>query len=55
MMTEAEQYKTDSSNACDVQIMRADVFECIELLRLAYFDDSDQVNDLIEKLESAIK
>ena len=54
-LTENEQYKLDSFNACDVQIMRADVLECIDLLKLAYFDDSDQVNTLIEKLEGLTK
>jgi len=37
-----------------VPIPRADVFECIDLLKLAYYDDSDQVNALIERLEKLL-
>ena len=37
-----------------VPIPRADVFECIDLLKLAYYDDSDQVNALIKKLENLL-
>ena len=54
-LTENEKYKLDSLNARTVPILRADVLECIDLLKLAYFDDSDQVNALIGKLEEAKK
>ena len=37
-----------------IPIPRADVFECIDLLKLAYYDDSDQVNALIKKLEKSL-
>lgn len=53
--TENEQYKNDSLNTRAVPILRADILECIDLLKLAYFDDSDQVNALIEKLEGLTK
>lgn len=54
-LTENEQYKLYSLNARTVPILRADIVECIDLLKLAYFDDSDHVNTLIEKLEGLTK